>query len=67
MKDTDFESIVKVAAQDTQKGSEIVARMFYRILRRNGFTKNQIIDIASDMLNCLIKSLNNYEERTKRD
>ena len=33
----DFERIVGLVSKDTKKGSEIVAKLFYRILRKNGY------------------------------
>ena len=58
----DFERIVNLSSKDTEKGAERVARVFYRILRRNNFSKQQIIDIATNLITCLTKSLKSYEE-----
>lgn len=60
---TYFEKIVDLAAHDTKKGARIVAKVFYKILRKKGFSENQIIDIATNMLNCLINSLNGCEKK----
>jgi hypothetical protein len=63
MNNSDFERIVNIASKDTKKGSEIVARVFYRILKRNNFSREQIIDIASNIISCLTRSLKSYEKR----
>ncbi len=70
MNNSHFERIINLAARDTKKGSRIVAKKFYRILRKNGFSENQIIAIATNILNCLIESLKGYEkkvEKTRRE
>ena len=63
MNNPDFERIVSIASKDTEKGSETVARVFYRILRRNNFSQEQIIDIATNIISCLTRSLKIYEKR----
>lgn len=63
MNNSDFERIVKIASKDTKKGSEIIARIFYRILRKNNFSHEQIIEIATNIISCLTKSLKNYENK----
>ena len=63
MNNSGFEKIVNIASKDTKKGSEIIARVFYRILKRNNFSQEQIIDIATNIISCLTRSLKSYEER----
>ena len=63
MNNSDLERIVNIASKDTKKGSEIIARVFYRILRRNNFSQEQIIDIATNIISCLTRSLNSYEKK----
>jgi len=63
MNNFNFERIVSIASKDTEKGSEIVARVFYRILRRNNFSQDQIIDIATNIISCLARSLKSYEKK----
>ena len=63
MNNSDLEKIVNIASKDTKKGSEIIARVFYRILRRNNFSQEQIIDIATNIISCLTRSLNSYEKK----
>ena len=52
----DFERIVGLVSKDTKKGAEIVAKLFYRILRKNGYSEGQIINISATLLDCLTKS-----------
>jgi len=61
----DFERIVSLVSKDTRKGSEIVAKLFYRILRKNGFTEGQIIKISATLLDCLTKSFKGYKEKVE--
>ena len=63
MNTSGFERIVNIASKDTKKGSEIIARVFYRILKRNNFSQEQIIDIATNIISCLTRSLKSYEKR----
>ncbi len=58
-----FEDIVRIASRDTEKASRIISKSFYKVLRRNGFTDDQIISVASDILGCLIESLEGYREK----
>ncbi len=62
MDNSNFEKVINLAAKDTKKGARVVAKVFYRILRKKGFSENQVIDIATNILNCLIKSLNSNEQ-----
>jgi len=63
MNNSDFERIINIASKDTKKGSEIVARFFYRILKRNDFSQEQIIEIATNIISCLNRSLKSYENK----
>ena len=63
MDTSNLERIIDLAANDTEKGSRVVAKVFYRILRKKDFSENQIIDISTNMLNCLVESLQGYEKK----
>jgi hypothetical protein len=63
MNNSDFERIINIASKDTKKGSEIVARLFYRILKRNDFSQERIIEIATNIISCLTRSLKSYEDK----
>ncbi|MCP3678438.1 MAG: hypothetical protein GY721_12880 [Deltaproteobacteria bacterium] len=65
MSSHDFERIVGLVSKDTKKGSEIVAKLFYRILRKNGFTEGQIINISATLLDCLTKSFKGYKKKVE--
>ncbi len=60
-----FDDYVGLAVRDAERASEIVAKSFYKILRKNGFTDSQIINVANNILDCLIHTLDSYEERKK--
>lgn len=62
-----LEKIIDLAAKDTRKGARVVAKAFYRILRKKGFTENQIIDISTNVLNCLVGSLQGYEKKIESE
>jgi len=57
MNNSDFDRVINLAAKDTKKGGRVVARVFYWILRKRGFSENQIINIATNILICLIDSI----------
>lgn len=40
-----------------------VALAFYRELRRHNFSNNQIIKVASELIDCLNKSLEGYRKK----
>ncbi len=63
MNNTDFDKIINLAAINTEKGARVLAKVFYRILRKKGFSVNQIIEISTNILGCLIESLNGYEKK----
>ncbi len=59
-----FDEYVKMAVNSSKDASEVVAISFYKILRKNGFNDNQIINVANNILDCLIRTLESYKERT---
>jgi hypothetical protein len=60
-----FDEYVKLAANNTEKAAKIVAKSFYKILRKNGFDDAQIVNVANNILDCLIHSLEGYEQKKK--
>ncbi len=58
------ESLQRVAA-DPGKGARLMARSFYRELRRAGFADRDIMTIADELLGCLMASLREY--RVKKE
>ncbi|MBI4714903.1 MAG: hypothetical protein HY760_03020 [Nitrospirae bacterium] len=60
-----MDRIIQMAAGDAEKAARIVARSFYKVLRRNGFSNDQIIDVANSMLDCLINSLDGYQQKSQ--
>ena len=58
-----LDEYVDYAVNNTDHASELIARSFYKILRKNGFNNSQIINTANHILDCLIKSLDGYKEK----
>lgn len=58
-----FDEYVEDAVNNTDKASELIAKSFYKILRKNGFSDSRIINTANNILDCLIKSLDGYKEK----
>lgn len=58
-----FDEYVEDAVNNTDHASELIARSFYKILRKNGFSDSKIINTANHILDCLIKSLDGYKEK----
>jgi hypothetical protein len=44
-----------------------VALAFYRELRRHNFNNNQIINVASELIDCLNRSLEGYKKKMEED
>jgi len=59
-----MDKIIQMAAVDAEKASRLIARSFYKVLRKNGFTDDQIISVANNMLDCLIESLDGYQKKS---
>ena len=64
---TDLDKIINLAAINTEKGARVLAKVFYRTLRKKGFSVNQIIGISTNILGCLIESLNGCEKKMDND
>ena len=59
-------AVTKIPEEGAKKCAEIVARSFYREMKKYGLTNDQIIHVSSELLNCLHKSLGGYEEKLAR-
>jgi len=44
-----------------------VARAFFRELRRYNFTDGQVVRVASELIDCLNKSLEGYKSKIARE
>ena len=49
--------MLKLSAGDREKTGKIVARSFYKILRQNGFTHADVMDVAGYILDGVIKDM----------
>ncbi|MBI5739793.1 MAG: hypothetical protein HZA16_03640 [Nitrospirae bacterium] len=65
MDNAQFDRIITLASKDTKRGGRVVAKIFYRMLRKKGFTQDQIISIATNILSCLTDSLKSYEQKVE--
>ena len=63
--DDKFEKLVSLAAENAEKASGTVAKAFYKILRKNGFSNEQVISIAGDILECLCSTYKGYSGKAK--
>jgi hypothetical protein len=59
-----MEKVIQLAANDAERAARVVARSFYKILRKNGFSNEQIIAVANNILECLIESLEGYKQKS---
>ncbi len=60
-----FERYVRMASRDQERAAKVVAKSFYKILRKNGFTHNQVISVAGYILDGLIEENNSSAEPEK--
>ena len=58
-----FDEYVEDSVNNTDQASVLIAKSFYKILRKNGFSDSRIINTANHILDCLIKSLDGYKEK----
>jgi hypothetical protein len=54
-------------AQHPEKVSILVARAFFRELRRHNFTDSQVVRVASELIDCLNKSLEGYKDKIAKE
>ena len=52
-----LEKMLKMSSGDRQRAGRIVARSFYKTLRKNGFSQAEIMDVAGHILDDLIKDM----------
>ena len=55
-----FAGRIQRIAAEPKKGARLIARTFYRELRRAGWADNDIMAIADELLACLLASLHDY-------
>ena len=54
-------------AEHPERVSVLVARAFFRELRRQNFSDSQVVRVASELIDCLNKSLEGYKDKIARD
>ena len=52
-----IERMLQISSQDRARASHVVARSFYRMLRRNGFSQSEIMTFTGQILDEVIKDL----------
>jgi putative methionine-R-sulfoxide reductase with GAF domain len=60
---TDTYSVLSLSAHDPDKVAKMLARGFYREMRHCGFTPNQVIHAAGEVISELTSSLNRHKKR----
>jgi hypothetical protein len=60
---TDACSVVSLSTHDPDKVAKMLARGFYREMRHCGFTPNQVIHAAGEIISELTSSLNRHKKR----
>lgn len=64
---TDACTMISLTAHDPDKVAKMLARGFYREMRHCGFTRNQIIHAAGEIISELTGSLNRHKKRLGGD
>lgn len=59
-----MDRVIHLAAENPERAARIVAKSFYKVLRKNEFTDDQIIAVANNILECLIESLAGYKKKS---
>lgn len=59
-------SVVSLSAHEPDRVAGMLARAFYREMRHCGFSPNQIIHAAGEILSQLTNSLNRHKQRARR-
>lgn len=62
-----MDKVIQLAVVDPERAARVVARSFYKVLRRNGFSDDQIIAVANNILDCLLESLDGYKQKSQAD
>lgn len=61
-----LEKMLKMAPDDRRKAGKIVARSFYKTLRRNGFSHGDIMSFAGHLLDGVIREMKIKENSQER-
>ena len=59
----DLKEHIKVYARYPDKAAKIIAKTFYRELRKYGFSHQQIILVADEIIGNLVDSLKGYKKK----
>lgn len=62
-----LEKMLRMAPDDRRKAAKIVARSFYKTLRRNGFSHGDIMSFAGHLLDGVIREMGKVNDRKGPD
>ncbi|MGD8353390.1 MAG: hypothetical protein PVJ01_04415 [Pseudomonadota bacterium] len=52
-----LERMLKMSAGDRERTGKVVARSFYKILRQNGFSQSEIMNVTGNILDEVMKDI----------
>jgi len=58
-----LEEHITQALEDSENFSRKVAISFFKTLKRAGCTDQQIVSVATDVIGCLVESLEKFEQK----
>jgi hypothetical protein len=61
-----IEKMINISADERGRTSKVVARSFFRILAKNGFSHSDIMDFAGNLLDEVMKDMGASGEKTIR-
>jgi hypothetical protein len=61
-----IEKMINLSAENRERTSKVVARSFFRILSKNGFSHSDIMDFAGNLLDEVMRDMGASGEKTIR-
>ena len=61
-----IEKMLKLSPDDRDRASKVVARSFFRILAKNGFSHSDIMDFAGNLLDEVMRDMGARGERANQ-
>ena len=60
-----MEKMLQLSPDNRERASKVVARSFYRVLAKNGFSHSDIMNFAGNLLDEVMKDMRAGEEETE--
>jgi hypothetical protein len=60
-----LEKMISLSADDRDRASKVVARSFFRILAKNGFSHSDIMDFAGNLLDEVMRDMGTGDPKIK--